>query len=196
MTTIRPPSENNPHNLDLQLSSVSPKAADYDQTNHSTALQLSIGSSDFTDKQLTVETNSNSNKVLVTSSASSPTNQAAIVKEQASEQLKVAMAEKAYAEEARREAKRQIELAEREFANAKRIRQQAQAELDKAQTLKEQAMKQISSTLWQITCHACKRQFQTPAVTTTTATTIILEDQNSSLAESQVDEDDNHQTLH
>lgn len=192
MTTTRPPSGNNLHNLDLQLSSVSPKAADYDQTNHSTALQLSIGSSDFTDKQLTVETNSNSNKVLVTSSASSPTNQAAIVKEQASEQLKVAMAEKAYAEEARREAKRQIELAERDFANAKRIRQQAQAELDKAQALKEQAMKQISSTLLQITCHACKRQFQTPAVTTTT---IIPEDQNSSLAESQVDEDDNHQTL-
>lgn len=75
--------------------------------------------------------------------------------------MKLAMAEKAYAEEARREAKRQIEIAEMEFTNAKRIRQQAHAELEKAQLLREQATKRISSTILQITCQACKQQFQT-----------------------------------
>lgn len=189
LTMMRPAMESN-HNLDLQLS-VSPKGGDHE--NQSTQLQLSIGSSDFGDK--TNETNSNSNsnnnnnnnKVL-----SSPSNQATAttLKEQASEQMKLAMAEKAYAEEARREAKRQIELAEREFANAKRIRQQAQVELDKAHALKEHAMKQVSSTLLQITCHACKQQFHKSA---TSSSAPQLEDQTSSLAESQVDEDDNRQ---
>ncbi|KAJ1438633.1 hypothetical protein SESBI_02895 [Sesbania bispinosa] len=99
--------------------------------NHSTQLQLSIGSSDMSGFQ-----------------------------EQAREHLRIAMAEKAYAEEARKQAKRQIELAEQEFTNAKRIRQQAQSELDKAYALKEHAMKQVNSTMLQITCHACKQQFQ------------------------------------
>lgn len=85
------------------------------------------------------------------------------LKELASEQLKLAMAEKASAEEARQEAKRQTELAEMEFANARRIRQQAQAELEKAHILKEQAIKKVSSTILQITCHACKHQFQATA---------------------------------
>ncbi|XP_074280643.1 protein indeterminate-domain 14-like [Silene latifolia] len=174
---------NNLHNLDLQLA-VSPKGND--QENHSTQLQLSIGSSDFGEK-------SSNNINLETNSMTSST-----VKEQASEQLRLAMAEKVYAEETRREAKRQVELAEREYANAKRIRQQAQTELDKAQALKEHAMKQISSTLLQITCHACKQQFHatTPTTTTTTSTTAFLaaqaEDQNSSLAESQSQVEDNN----
>ena len=91
------------------------------------------------------------------------------------------MAEKAYAEEARKQAKRQIEIAEQEFNNAKRIRQQAQAELDKACALKEHAMKQINSTMLQITCHACKQQFHHRATrTTTTATaTATAPDENS-----------------
>lgn len=76
------------------------------------------------------------------------------------------MAEKAYADEGRKEAKRQIEVAEKEFANAKRIRQEAQAELDKAYALKEHAIKQINSTMLQITCHACKRQFHQARPTT------------------------------
>ncbi|PQM39268.1 protein SHOOT GRAVITROPISM 5-like [Prunus yedoensis var. nudiflora] len=125
------------YNLDLQLattsnnipinevSSVSSKR----EENHSTQLQLSIGSS------------------------------SSRLKEEAREQLRLALAEKAYAEEARRQAEHQIELAEKEFANAKRIRQQAQAELDKAQALKEQAIKKVNSTILQITCHACKQQF-------------------------------------
>lgn len=82
------------------------------------------------------------------------------IQEQARENLRIAMAEKAYAEEARKQAKRQIEIAEQEFTNAKRIRQQAQAELDKAYNLKEHAMKQVNSTMMQITCHACRQQFQ------------------------------------
>ena len=69
--------------------------------------------------------------------------------------------EKAFAEEARKQAKRQIELAEMEFANAKRIRQQAQAEFEKAQDLKEQATRKMSSTMLEITCHACKQRFHT-----------------------------------
>ncbi|MCI26418.1 zinc finger protein JACKDAW-like [Trifolium medium] len=82
------------------------------------------------------------------------------VQEQAKEQLRIAMAEKAYAEEARKQAKKQIEMAEQEFNNAKRIRQQAQSELDKAYGLKQHAIKQINSTMLQITCQACKQQFQ------------------------------------
>lgn len=76
--------------------------------------------------------------------------------------LRAAMTEKAYAEEARREARRQIELAEREFANAKRIRQQAQEDLAKAAALREHAMRQITATLSQITCRACKLKFEPP----------------------------------
>ncbi|KAF2309150.1 hypothetical protein GH714_000857 [Hevea brasiliensis] len=158
------------YNLELQLSStsnllevsVSPKRDD----NHSTQLQLSIGSSDFSEK------NDSSNMTCTTKDAGKlspgesnnnsekPDLPASKVKEAAWEQLRLAMAEKAYAEEARQRAKRQIELAEQEFANAKRIRQQAQVELDKAQALREHAMKQINSTILQITCHACKQQFQ------------------------------------
>lgn len=82
------------------------------------------------------------------------------LKESASEELKLAMAEKAYAEEARREAKREIEMAEVEFGRAKRIRKEAKEELEKAEALKKQAMMKMSSTLLQITCQACKQQFQ------------------------------------
>lgn len=83
------------------------------------------------------------------------------LKQVVTEEINLAVMEKKYAEQARREAKRQIEMAEFEFANAKRIRQQAQVELEKAQSLKEQATKKISSTILQITCQACKQQFQT-----------------------------------
>jgi hypothetical protein len=160
------PSKNttNYHNLELQLSttsnsidataaaaSVSPKRDD----NHSTHLQLSIGSCEFGEKN---ESNTNRN-----SPKESNNNITSRLKEEAREQLRLAMAEKAYAEEARQQAKRQIDIAEQEFANAKRIRQQAQAELDKAQALKDHAIKQVTSTILQITCHACKQQFQAVA---------------------------------
>ncbi|CAN4087832.1 unnamed protein product [Withania somnifera] len=150
------------HNLELQLlttttSSSSPafdvSVSSKPNENHSTYnLLLSIGSSEFNDSS----ENANEKR----------SSDALRLKDEATEQLKLAMKEKAYAEEARHQAKRQIELAEQEFANAKRIRQQAQEELDKAYALKEHAIKKINSTLSQITCHSCKRKFQssTPRV--------------------------------
>lgn len=158
----------NYHNLELQLStisnpidvSVSPKRDE----NHSTQLQLSIGSSDFSEKNYSnisyAKKDAEKNSPKESSTNEKPGIVASRLKEQAREQLRLAMAEKAYAEEARLAAKRQIELAEQEFANAKRIRQQAQAELDKAQSLKDHAIKQINSTILRITCQACKQHFQ------------------------------------
>ncbi|KAM4106444.1 hypothetical protein ACJW30_04G062800 [Castanea mollissima] len=153
------------HNLELQLSttsnpidvSASPKTED---ANHSTQLQLSIGSSEFGEKNESNLSNIRNSPKEGTMTSDKPGVVASRLKEQARDQLRLARAEKAYAEEARQQAKRQIELAEQEFANAKRIRQQAQAELDKAQTLKDHAVKQINSTILHITCHACKQQFQ------------------------------------
>lgn len=160
------------HNLELQLlttttSSSSPafdvSVSSKPNEDHSAYnLQLSIGSSDFN------ESSENANE-----KRSSDTLR---LKDDATEQLKLAMTEKAYAEEARQQAKRQIELAEQEFANAKRIRQQAQAELDKANALKEHAIKQINSTLLQITCHSCKQKFQS------TTRFNVIDDNNNSLA--------------
>ncbi|XP_024027411.1 protein SHOOT GRAVITROPISM 5 isoform X2 [Morus notabilis] len=124
------------HFLELQLLPSSSPLHNSPDENFSTRLKLSIGCDETTET-------------------------ANINKPSSEELMKVAMAEKAYAEEARREAKRQIEISEQEFANAKRIRQQAQAELEKAQLLREQATKKISSTILQITCQACKQQFQT-----------------------------------
>lgn len=111
------------------------------------------------------------------------------VREEAREELRVAMAEKAYAEEARQQAKRQIEMAEEEFGNAKRMRQQAQAELDKATALKQAAIKQINSTILEITCQACQKQFQAkakPTTTTTTTTSAATDHDNYSVAFSYV----------
>jgi hypothetical protein len=101
------------------------------------------------------------------------------------EQLMMAMAEKIHAEEARQQAKRQIELAEQEFANAKRIRQQAQAELDKAQALKQHAIKQINSTILQITCHACKQKFH--ARTQADENSLVMSYMSSATTEDEVE---------
>eukprot|EP00257_Ricinus_communis_P017933 XP_015576502.1 protein SHOOT GRAVITROPISM 5 isoform X2 [Ricinus communis] len=158
------------HNLELQLlpSSVSTRLSSSqnhdDQRYHPTNLKLSIGSSSSNDcsekNELNEKANLDANRE---KSVGDPALEAAKVKEFANEQLRLAMAEKAYAEDARQQAKRQLEMAELEFANAKRIRQQAQSELEKAQVLREQATKKISSTMMQITCQACKQQFQAPA---------------------------------
>ncbi|GMI75241.1 INDETERMINATE(ID)-DOMAIN 15, SHOOT GRAVITROPISM 5, ARABIDOPSIS THALIANA INDETERMINATE(ID)-DOMAIN 15 [Hibiscus trionum] len=134
------------HNLELQLlpssTTQSPRTSD---ENCETYLKLSIGLSDGGE-------NSEANKLR---------SEATKLKELASEQLKLAMAENTYAEKARLEAKKLIEMAELEFASAKRIRQQAQCELEKAKVLKDQATKKISAAVIQITCQACKHQFQT-----------------------------------
>lgn len=148
------------HNLELQLlpSSITRLSQNADDP---TNLKLSIGSSGRSEKN---ESNQLSLEASREKSGGDPTLEVAKLKEFANEQMKLAMAEKSYAEEARQQAKRQLEMAELEFANAKRIRQQAQAELEKAQVLREQATKKISSTIMQITCQACKQQFQAPAV--------------------------------
>ncbi|XP_061370972.1 zinc finger protein SHOOT GRAVITROPISM 5-like [Gastrolobium bilobum] len=176
--------------IDVASASLSPKRDNNE--NHSTQLQLSIGSSDISEKN---ESNRNSSPKESSNSSEKPTSgMAAIrVQEQAREHLRIAMAEKAFAEEARKQAKKQIELAEQEFTNAKRIRQQAQAELDKAYALKEHAMKQISSTLLQITCHACKQQFQARTATTLDETTLVLSYMSSAITttEGGVVENDN-----
>ncbi|KZV46416.1 zinc finger family protein [Dorcoceras hygrometricum] len=85
-------------------------------------------------------------------------------------QLNFAMAENGFAEEAIRQAKQQIELAELEFSKAERIRKQALADLENARVLKEKFTKKISSTVFEVTCHACKHKFQ--ALTGTTPPTV------------------------
>ncbi|XP_059655281.1 zinc finger protein SHOOT GRAVITROPISM 5 [Cornus florida] len=158
------------HNLELQLlpSSNTCCMLRNSDENQETHLKLSVGS--CSGGELSAEPNCPK----LDAGRSSPreirnvmeaTLEISRLKEGASEQLKLAMAEKALAEEARQQARKQIELAELEFANAKKIRQAAQAELEKAQILKEQATKKISSTILEITCHACKQQFQAKTTT-------------------------------
>jgi len=142
-------------NLELQLSTATPiemiaaasPTGNKRDGNPSSQLQLSIGSLEKTNTR---------EKSL-----------GERIQDEAREQLRIAVAEKAYAEEARKQAKRQMELAELEFTNAKRIRQQALAELDKACALKDHAIKQINSTMLQITCLACKHHFQSRTITCT-----------------------------
>ncbi|MED6174388.1 hypothetical protein PIB30_068571 [Stylosanthes scabra] len=137
-------SNSNTHNLELQLL---PSSINSHQ-NQETRLRLAIGSCGGAVNGRGIEEERNNNVLEV-----------ARLKECAGEEIKLAMAEKAYAEEARREAKRQTEIAELEFENAKRIRKQAQAELGKAEALRKQAIKKMTSTLMEITCHACKQNF-------------------------------------
>ncbi|KAK4801745.1 hypothetical protein SAY86_022232 [Trapa natans] len=141
------------HNLELQLSTASNPidvsvSIERDE-NRSTQLQLSIGSADL-DRSSPRDHQGKENTTTSTSR----------IREQARDQLRLAIAEKAFSEDARRQARKQIELAEQEFANANRIRQQAQGELDRALVLKDQAMKQVNATILQLTCQACKQRFQ------------------------------------
>ncbi|KAI3455125.1 hypothetical protein Pfo_011788 [Paulownia fortunei] len=180
-----PKNNSRPPNLELQLLTKASSSIDISgnstklDKDHSTQLQLSIGSSEIGEKTEADNGNISCRNAVNRCSprGSSTTSEkrsvaaadpAVTLKEQALEQLRIAMAEKAYAEEARHQAKRQIELAEQEFANAKRIRQQAQAELEKAQALKEHATKQMNSTILQITCHSCKHKFQQEAAVRST----------------------------
>ncbi|KZV46793.1 protein SHOOT GRAVITROPISM 5-like [Dorcoceras hygrometricum] len=163
-------------NLELQLlternSSSAINIPDYStkfDEDHSTQLQLSIGSSENIEKNEFDDRRNAGNRCSPrgSSSTSEKPTSAARLTELAQEQLALAMAEKAYAEEARRQAKRQIEVAEQQFANAKRIRQQALGELEKAQALKEHAIKQMNSIVLQITCSSCKLKFKQSASAT------------------------------
>ncbi|WOK94281.1 hypothetical protein Cni_G02983 [Canna indica] len=121
---------------------------------------------------------------------------AARIKEEAVEQLKLAMAEKARADDARQKARRQLELAEHEFANAKRIRQHAQVELSRAHAVGEHAVKQINSSLLQITCYACKQQFQAakPPAMVSEENSFVVSYMSSVVTEGDEENDDlNHQ---
>ncbi|GAA0163470.1 hypothetical protein LIER_19326 [Lithospermum erythrorhizon] len=129
-------------NLELRLQLISPSSLNTSQPineEHSTQLQLSIGSSHYNEKN----------------------------EEQDREKVRAAMAEKAYADEARQQAKREIEMANQEFLKAKRIRQQAQEELSKAQALREHVMKQMQSTILHVTCQSCKNKFHARESTST-----------------------------
>ncbi|KAJ1268795.1 hypothetical protein BS78_07G161300 [Paspalum vaginatum] len=88
---------------------------------------------------------------------------AARLKEEAREQLRLAVAEKAAAEEARAQARRQAEVAEQELASARRMRQQAQAELRRAHALRDHAVRQVDATLLQVTCYSCRCRFRARA---------------------------------
>ncbi|RCV31445.1 hypothetical protein SETIT_6G177800v2 [Setaria italica] len=88
---------------------------------------------------------------------------AARLKEEAREQLRLAMAEKAAADEARAQARRQVELAEQELATARRMRQHAQAELGRAHALRDHAVRQVDATLLQVTCYSCRCKFRARA---------------------------------
>ncbi|KAF7808436.1 protein SHOOT GRAVITROPISM 5 [Senna tora] len=144
-----------------------------------TRLKLSLGSCS--------NNNHNKSKGKSKSSSSSRNNgveAVARLKECASEEMKLAMEEKAYGEEARREAKREIEMAEFEFGKAKRLRKEAEEEVHKAEALKKQAMKKISSTLLQITCQACKQQFQSSIVGVySEETSMVMSDMSSPTTE-------------
>lgn len=153
-------------NLELRLQLISPTSANTsisqttDNEDHSTQLQLSIGSSHYSEKpeEATASADHQSGQYLMLENEQMKRFTFS-VQEQAREQLKVAMAERAYAEDARQQARRQIEMADQEFLNAKRIRQQAREELSKAQALREHAVKQMHSTIIQVTCQSCKNKF-------------------------------------
>uniref|UniRef100_A0A0E0LVR1 C2H2-type domain-containing protein n=1 Tax=Oryza punctata TaxID=4537 RepID=A0A0E0LVR1_ORYPU len=85
------------------------------------------------------------------------------LKEEAHEQLRLAMAEKAAADEARAHAKRQAELADQELATARRMRHQAQVELSRAHALRDHAIRQVDATQLQITCYSCRHKFRARA---------------------------------
>ncbi|XP_008806637.2 protein indeterminate-domain 16-like [Phoenix dactylifera] len=113
--------------------------------------------------------------------------------EEAREQVRLAMAEKALADEARHQAKRQIELAEQEFSNAKRIRHQAQVEINRAHALRDHAVKQINSTLLQITCYACKQQFQAKPMMASDDNSLVASYMSSVVTEGEEENDDQNQ---
>lgn len=153
--------------------------------NQSTQLQLTIGSHSNSSQ----DRNSPKEKQPI---EEEPASSASKLKEQAREQLRLAVAEKAFADEARQQAKRQIELAEQEFANAKRIRQHAQAELNKAQIIKDHATKQINATLLQITCHSCKQHFRTSkGAAPPDENSLAMSYMSSAITEGEADNDNN-----
>lgn len=82
------------------------------------------------------------------------------LKWQAAEQFRLATIEKAYAEQVRELTRREMELAHSEFARARHIWEKAQEEVEKAERLKARATRRSNSACVEITCQACRRNFQ------------------------------------
>ncbi|RWV82727.1 hypothetical protein GW17_00055752 [Ensete ventricosum] len=116
------------------------------------------------------------------------------LKDETEQQLKLAVAEKALAEEARLQARRQLELAGHEYEKAKGMRQQAQLELDRVHAVREQAVRQINSTLLQITCYACKQQFQAKPAMASESNSLVVS-YVSVVTEGEEDNDDHGDQL-
>ncbi|KAJ8621368.1 hypothetical protein MRB53_029897 [Persea americana] len=185
------------HNLELQLlpssnplsNTLDPSIPPNSDENHATQLQLSIGS------QSSSGQDRNSPKEKKATGEEPSALSVTGLKEEAREQLRLALAEKAFADDARQQAKRQIELAEQEFTNAKKIRQHAQAELNKAQILKEHAKKQINATLLQITCHACKQHFRAVAPVPLDDNSLAMSYMSSAITEGEDNDNSNRRQL-
>ncbi|CAL5005806.1 unnamed protein product [Urochloa decumbens] len=147
-----------PHNLELQL--MPPRGSCVSTAQHSPAATTSThpGAADPMRLQLSIGFPAGAGEI-----SSSSASAAARLREEAREQLRLAMAEKAAADDARAQARRQAELAEQELASARRVRQQAQAELGRAHALRDHAVRQVDAAMLQVTCYACRCKFRVRA---------------------------------
>ncbi|XP_040383015.1 protein indeterminate-domain 14-like [Oryza brachyantha] len=115
------------------------------------------------------------------------------LKEEAHEQLRLAIAEQAAADEARAQAKRQAELADQELAAARRMRHQAQAELSRAHALRDHAIRQVDATQLQITCYSCRHKFRARAAAMSSDVASYVSSVVTEGGDAEVDnDDDNH----
>ncbi|KAF0899890.1 hypothetical protein E2562_025130 [Oryza meyeriana var. granulata] len=145
-------------------------------------LQLSIG---FSGGGARDDDNSSSSSSEVSAAATR-------LKEEAHEQLRLAMAEKVAADEARAQAKRQAELADQELATARRMRHQAQVELSRAHALRDHAIRQVDATQLQITCYSCRHKFRARAAAMSSEMASYVSSIVTEGGDAEVDNDDNH----
>ncbi|XP_062191102.1 protein indeterminate-domain 16-like [Phragmites australis] len=193
LSPLTPPDRPSVHNLELQLMAprgscaggAAPASVRCCASPHSPAivpqqgadpmrLQLSIGLGGAPDDS----------QALASAAA------AARLKEEAREQLRLAMAEKAAAEEARAQARRQAELAEQELASARRMRQQAQVELGRAHALRDHAVRQVDATLLQVTCYSCRHKFRARASAMSSEVASYVSSVVTEGGDAEVDDDD------
>ncbi|CAL4999266.1 unnamed protein product [Urochloa decumbens] len=160
-----------PHNLELQL--MPPRGSCVSAAQHSPAVTTTTsphpGAADPMRLQLSIGFAAGSGEI---SSASAS---AARLREEAREQLRLAMAERAAADEARAQARRQAELAEQELASARRVRQQAQAELGRAHALRDHAVRQVDAAMLQVTCYACRCKFRARAAMSSEVASYVVD---------------------
>ncbi|XP_062196081.1 protein indeterminate-domain 16-like [Phragmites australis] len=115
------------------------------------------------------------------------------LKDEAREQLRLAMAEKAAADEAQAHARRLAELAEQELASARRMRQQAQVELGRAHALRDHAVRQVDATLLQVTCYSCRHKFRARAAAMSSEVASYVSSVVTEGGDAEVDNDEHHQ---